>query len=139
MALKSFCLKTSKYTHIGRVSGAQIDQAKGASRSSILFAGGWANSVFDRTYGLPISFEFMHVLAGFMLDEPYRIVRDVEVPLDVQEQMFPWLDRVEEKVNSRADHEDKSWHKRDDQIVFSLKMLRKFRRTIPQDAAVLLS
>lgn len=79
MALKSVGLKSSKFTHIGRVAGAQIPQANGASRSVIPLEDYWANVA--RTYGLSNSFDSMHVLAGFMLDERYRIVRDVEVPV----------------------------------------------------------
>lgn len=60
-ALKSVGLKSSKFTHIGRVAGAQIPQANGASRSVIPLEDDWANVA--RTYGLSNSFDSMHVLA----------------------------------------------------------------------------
>ncbi|GEQ70162.1 hypothetical protein JCM33374_g3838 [Metschnikowia sp. JCM 33374] len=137
LALNYVGLKSTKYAHFGRKAGSQLAQARGVSRAAVVSAGGWASEVFDSTYGMPISFDFMHVSAGFMLDERYRIARDVEVPLDVQKQIFPWLEKEEAKINARTDQENKKWHERDDQIVCFIKMLRKFRSVIAQDAAVL--
>ncbi|GEQ72388.1 hypothetical protein JCM33374_g6075 [Metschnikowia sp. JCM 33374] len=137
LALNYIGLKSTKYAHFGRKAGSQLAQARGVSRNAVVLAGGWASEVFDLTYGMPISFEFMHVSAGFMLDERYRIARDVEVPLDVQKQIFPWLEKEEAKINARTDQENKKWHERDDQIGCFIKMLRRFRSVIAQDAAVL--
>ena len=90
---KALRIVTSKLTHIGRRSGAQMAQMLGASLSAIKQAGGWEEGSLERSYLVGVSNEVNQALAGFGDKEYYLPRAQVEVPEQLQRLVIPQVNK----------------------------------------------
>ncbi|CEP15312.1 hypothetical protein [Parasitella parasitica] len=104
----------NKVTHVLRRSGASMASLAGVPEDEFAV---W----------------FIRVMAGFVNNSVYHLLRAVEVPCEALQQMvFPlvdyWLARLAEDTVDRSSCS----------VVQFLKLLKCFRITLPQDAAVMI-
>lgn len=91
-----------KVTHLGRLVGAMIAGDFDVSENAIRRQGKWTerDTMLD-VYMSKFPLEFIHFNAGFQEKERYYITRaGVTPPIELQKQLFPYIEEEEMKINA---------------------------------------
>ncbi|ADV24725.1 Hypothetical protein CGB_J1690W [Cryptococcus gattii WM276] len=94
-------------THTSRKWGAQLAEQGGAPEEEIARHGRWCTGVMETTYLSHFPLKAMRVLAGFPKKKgAYHLSRDIHVPKELADQVFPWLDNAEVELSDSSREED---------------------------------
>jgi hypothetical protein len=135
--------RSAKKTHLPRRIGAQNAETYGSSLAQISQAGRWNSSVLVKAYLTHLPRQFIRIVAGFSANAgDYFLPRadTVDVPILLQQQIWPWLEEWEARFEARA--KKKRWAEggldSDDLAADGfVKLLRHLRLVLLQDLAIL--
>lgn len=131
---------SAKKTQMGRSNTAPYADAHNIEEAQIERGGFWDNEqLLVKSYLTQFAFRSIHLMAGFLDEEPYFISRDIMPPLELQKKIFPWLDSEQRRVVDRGPQNELSVQDRDDAVIPFLEMLFEFRSIILQDLAIMVS
>ena len=139
-AMKELCIvlgiPTRHYVHLGRVLGPALMEYYELDNALIKELGNWNPDVRQSRYSTKLPMKGIRAMAGFTEEkDPHWNPRVAcEVPEELTQQIFPWIEEELEKV-LEANRVDKK--ERYTAMAF-LKVLKELRAIIIQDAATIL-
>ncbi|UOH84615.1 hypothetical protein LQV05_001423 [Cryptococcus neoformans] len=116
-------------THTSRKWGAQLAEDGGAPEEDIMRQGRWCTKVMETVYLSKFPLKALRSLAGFPKKKgSYYLPRDMEVPQELIENVFPWVDAAEAELfdpdRSQGDKAGRAF----------IKLMDWFRSVLIQDA-----
>ncbi|OXB36562.1 hypothetical protein J007_03693 [Cryptococcus neoformans] len=127
--LRSCGIHCRASTHTSRKWGAQLAEDGGAPEEDIMRQGRWCTKVMETVYLSKFPLKALRSLAGFPKKKgSYYLPRDMEVPQELIENVFPWVDAAEAELfdpdRSQGDKAGRAF----------IKLMDWFRSVLIQDA-----